>query len=50
MPTRTDDEVRKVTIFPFTDTQGHYVDTTDIYVILDDSRWSGRPAAAIWKD
>ncbi|WP_016768450.1 TraV family lipoprotein, partial [Vibrio cyclitrophicus] len=47
---RTQDTVRKITIFPFTDTLGHYVDTTDIYVILDESRWSGRPANAIWKD
>ena len=50
VPSRTDDEVRKVTIFPFKDSQGHYVDTTDIYIVLDDSRWSGRPATAIWKD
>ncbi|MEZ8206774.1 MULTISPECIES: type IV conjugative transfer system lipoprotein TraV [Vibrio] len=50
VPKRTQDTVRKITIFPFTDTLGHYVDTTDIYVILDESRWSGRPANAIWKD
>ncbi|CAK2213926.1 hypothetical protein VCRA2128O347_670002 [Vibrio crassostreae] len=22
----------------------------DVYFVLDDSRWSGRPARAIWKD
>lgn len=49
-PTRTEDVVRKVTIFPFVDKSGNYVDTTDIYIILDDSRWTGRPAPAIWKD
>ncbi|MFM2607296.1 type IV conjugative transfer system lipoprotein TraV [Vibrio chagasii] len=49
-PTRTDDVVKKVTVFPFIDKNGHYVDTTDIYIILDDSRWTGRPVRAIWKD
>lgn len=49
-PSRTDDVVKKVTIFPFVDIQGNYVDTTDIYIILDDSRWTGRPAPAIWRD
>ncbi|MEZ8862556.1 type IV conjugative transfer system lipoprotein TraV [Vibrio sp. 10N.247.311.51] len=49
-PSRTDDVVKKVTIFPFVDTQGNYVDTTDIYIILDDSRWTGRPAPSIWRD
>ncbi|MCG9727485.1 type IV conjugative transfer system lipoprotein TraV [Vibrio brasiliensis] len=49
-PSRTEDVVKKVTIFPFIDTRGHYVDTTDIYLILDDSRWTGRPASAIWED
>ncbi|MDP2491789.1 type IV conjugative transfer system lipoprotein TraV [Vibrio splendidus] len=49
-PSRTDDVVRKVTIFPFVDVQGNYIDTTDIYIILDDSRWTGRPAPSIWRD
>ncbi|KOO12786.1 conjugal transfer protein TraV [Vibrio xuii] len=49
-PTRRDDVVKKVTVFPFIDKNGHYVDTTDIYLILDDSRWTGRPVRAIWKD
>ena len=50
VPARTDDVVKKVTVFPFVDVLGHYVDTTDIYVILDESRWTGRPPKAIWKD
>lgn len=50
VPSRTDDVVKKVTVFPFVDTLGHYVDTTDIYVILDESRWTGRPPRAIWGD
>lgn len=49
-PKRTDDNVKKVTVFPFIDPNDHYVDTTDIYIILDDSRWTGRPVRAIWKD
>lgn len=49
-PARTDDVVKKVTVFPFVDPLGHYIDTTDIYVILDESRWTGRPPKAIWKD
>ncbi|TFH89368.1 type IV conjugative transfer system lipoprotein TraV [Vibrio ouci] len=49
-PARTDDVVKKVTVFPFIDKNGHYIDTTDIYLILDDSRWTGRPVQAIWKD
>ncbi|MEF2509589.1 type IV conjugative transfer system lipoprotein TraV [Vibrio mimicus] len=49
-PARTADVVRKVTVFPFVDKSGHYVDTTDIYLILDDSHWTGRPVRAIWED
>lgn len=49
-PSRTDDVVKKVTVFPFVDKNGHYIDTTDIYIILDDSRWTGRPVRAIWED
>ncbi|ANN29134.1 TPA: type IV conjugative transfer system lipoprotein TraV [Vibrio vulnificus] len=49
-PTRTNDVVKKVTVFPFIDKNGHYIDTTDIYIILDDSRWTGSPVRAIWKD
>ncbi|WP_425628586.1 type IV conjugative transfer system lipoprotein TraV [Vibrio neptunius] len=49
-PTRTDDVVKKVTVFPFVDKNGHYIDTTDVYIILDDSHWTGRPVRAIWKD
>ncbi len=49
-PSRTDDVVKKVTVFPFIDKEGNYVDTTDIYIILDDSRWTGRPVRAIWED
>jgi conjugal transfer pilus assembly protein TraV len=49
-PTRTDEVVKKITVFPFIDKNGHYVDTTDIYLILDDSHWTGRPVRAIWKD
>lgn len=49
-PKRTDDAVRKVTIFPFIEKNGHYVDTTDIYIVLDESHWSGRPVQAVMKD
>ncbi len=49
-PERTDDNVKKVTVFPFIDPNDHYIDTTDIYIILDDSRWTGRPVRAICKD
>lgn len=49
-PERTMEVKKKVTIFPFTDKDGRYIDTTHIYFILDESRWTGRPASAIWKD
>ncbi|MDF5595851.1 type IV conjugative transfer system lipoprotein TraV [Vibrio parahaemolyticus] len=49
-PSRTENVVKKVTIFPFIDVKGNYVDTTDMFIILDDSHWTGRPASAIWRD
>ena len=49
-PERSQEEVKKLTIFPFIDKDNHYIDTMDVYFVLDDSRWSGRPARAIWKD
>lgn len=49
-PTRTLDEVQKVTVFPFVEANGLYVDTTDLYIVLDDRHWSGRPVQAIRKD
>ena len=48
-PLRTQEQVQKVTIFPFTTPEGYYVDTTDIY-LADDSQWTGRPVQAIRKD
>ncbi|HBH7894734.1 TPA: type IV conjugative transfer system lipoprotein TraV [Vibrio vulnificus] len=49
-PQRSQEEVKKLTIFPFIDKENHYIDTMDVYFILDEGRWSGRPARAIWKD
>ncbi|EIT7126675.1 type IV conjugative transfer system lipoprotein TraV [Vibrio parahaemolyticus] len=49
-PQRSQEEVKKLTIFPFIDKDNHYVDTMDVYFVLDESHWSGRPARAIWKD
>jgi len=50
-PERTHDEKRKITIFPFVTTKGkHYVDTLDIYFVLSDSQWSGKPVQDIKKD
>ncbi|SGZ09584.1 type IV conjugative transfer system lipoprotein TraV [Moritella viscosa] len=49
-PTRTLDEVQKVTVFPFVEANGLYVDTTDLYIVLDDRHWSGRPVQSIRKD
>ncbi|RIW13457.1 type IV conjugative transfer system lipoprotein TraV [Vibrio harveyi] len=49
-PQRSQEEVKKLTIFPFIDKDNHYIDTMDIYFVLDESRWSRRPARAIWKD
>lgn len=48
-PNRTEEVTRKVTIFPFT-ANGAYVDTTDVYIILDDTHWTGRPVKAIQGD
>lgn len=50
-PTRTQDTVRKVVIFPFTsDDTKTYLDTMDIYILLDESTWTGRPVQSIKKD
>lgn len=50
-PSRTEDNVRKITIFPFeTTAHNHYIDTLDIFFVLDESRWTGKPAQAILKD
>ncbi|WP_434568304.1 type IV conjugative transfer system lipoprotein TraV (plasmid) [Vibrio chagasii] len=49
-PQRSQEEVKKLTIFPFIDKDNHYIDTMDVYFVLDESHWSGRPARAIWKD
>ncbi|CAK2251046.1 hypothetical protein VCRA2113O206_860002 [Vibrio crassostreae] len=38
-------------IFPFTsDDTTTYLDTMDIYIVLDESTWTGRPVQAIKKD
>ncbi len=49
-PQRTTERLQKVTVFPFTTPEGHYVDTTDIYIVLYDSTWTGRPVQAIRED
>ncbi|GLT20473.1 hypothetical protein GCM10007938_42580 [Vibrio zhanjiangensis] len=50
-PERTQDVKRKITIFPFVTSEGkHYVDTLDIYFVLSDSQWSGKPVQDIKKD
>lgn len=49
-PQRTTEITRKVTIFPFQDDTGAYIDTTDIYVVLKESEWTGRPVQAIKRD
>ena len=49
-PERSQEDVKKLTVFPFIDKDNHYIDTMDVYFVLDDSRWSGRPARAIWQD
>lgn len=49
-PMRTLDEVQKVTVFPFVEKSGLYIDTTDLYIVLDDRHWSGRPVQDIRKD
>ncbi|WP_070968449.1 type IV conjugative transfer system lipoprotein TraV [Vibrio sonorensis] len=49
-PERTEEITRKVTIFPFEDETGSYIDTTDIYIVLKEAEWTGRPVQAIKKD
>lgn len=49
-PMRTSEHVQKVTIFPFINDNGDFVDTTDVYIVLDKSQWTGRPANLIRKD
>ena len=50
IPIRTSESVQKITIFPFINDNGDYVDTTDVYIVLDKSRWTGRPAKFIRGD
>ena len=49
-PLRTSEVIQKITVFPFINEGGNYVDTTDVYIVLDKSRWTGRPAHLIKKD
>ncbi|WP_408068360.1 type IV conjugative transfer system lipoprotein TraV [Vibrio tubiashii] len=50
-PGRTPDKVNKITIFPFkTSTHEHYIDTLDIYFVVDESTWIDKPVQAIRKD
>lgn len=49
-PMRTLDEVQKVTVFPFVEKSGLYIDTTDLYIVIDERHWSGRPVQDIRKD
>ncbi|WP_172380009.1 type IV conjugative transfer system lipoprotein TraV [Vibrio sp. Vb339] len=49
-PQRSQQEVKKLTVFPFIDKDNNYIDTMDVYFVLDESQWSGRPVRAIWKD
>lgn len=50
VPLRTSESVQKVTIFPYLNEQGDYVDTSDVYIVVDKSRWTGRPAKYIKQD
>lgn len=50
VPLRTSESVQKVTIFPYINEQGDYVDTSDVYIVVDKSRWTGRPAQYIKQD
>lgn len=50
VPLRTAESVQKVTIFPYLNEQGDYVDTSDVYIVVDKSRWTGRPAKYIKQD
>ncbi|MFA0013765.1 type IV conjugative transfer system lipoprotein TraV [Vibrio lentus] len=49
-PERTQEVTQKVTIFPFKDKSGSYVDTTDIYVVVEEPQWTGRPVQAVKGD
>ena len=49
-PLRTSDSVQKITIFPFINAHGDYIDTTDVYIVLDKSHWTGRPVQYIRGD
>ncbi len=49
-PQRTEEITRKVTVFPFEDETGSYIDTTDIYIVLKEAEWTGRPVQAIKGD
>jgi len=49
-PLRTSETVKKITIFPYINTDGHYVDTSDIYMVINESQWTGRAVESIQKD
>lgn len=50
VPQRTAESVQKVTLFPYINERGDYVDTSDVYIVVDKSRWTGRPAQYIKQD
>lgn len=49
-PLRSKETKRQVTIFPFVDQNDIYYDTMDVFVVLEESHWSGRPVQSIKKD
>ncbi|GAB6264299.1 type IV conjugative transfer system lipoprotein TraV [Photobacterium sp. R1] len=49
-PQRTSERLQKVTIFPYVTPENFYVDTTDVYIVLYDSSWTGRPVQSIRQD
>ena len=45
-PIRFGDYIQKVTVFPYEDSEGHYHDISQIFMVVKNSHWVGQPFGA----
>jgi len=45
-PVRFGDHIQKVTVFPYEDSEGHYHDISQVFMVVKHSHWVGKPLGA----
>ena len=45
-PVRFGDCIQKVTVFPYEDSEGHYHDISQVFMVVKHSHWIGKPLGA----